>query len=145
MATILSQKALVRFGTGATSDATSAVAETRNWDIKMTPDFADDTVHGDTFKSRTPTFQDFAVSITGLMSDVASTVGGLGTKGITVVALAKTSGRFYLYPDSTITSVYWSGTGYLAIDAHTAPYDDFSQFNWSISANAAPGYQGAAS
>ena len=145
MATILAQKALVRFGTGATSDATSAVAETRNWDIKMTPDFADDTVHGDTFKSRTPTFQDFSVSITGLMSDVVSAVGGIGAKGLITVALAKTSGRFYLYPDSTITSVYWSGTGYIAIDGNSAPYTDFSTFDWSLSANAAPGYQGAAS
>jgi len=145
MATILAQKAMVRFGTGATSDATSAVSETRNWDIKMAPDYADDTVHGDTFKSRTPTFQDFSVSITGLMSDVASTVGGIGAKGLITVALAKTSGRFYLYPDSTIASIYWSGTGYIALDGNSAPYTDFSTFDWSIAANAAPAFQGAAS
>ena len=145
MATILAQKALILFGTGADSLAMSAVVETRNWDIKMTPDFADDTVHGDTFKSRTPTFQDFAVSITGLMSDNVSAPSGLGAKGLITIALAKTSGKFYLYPDSTITTIYWSGRGYIAIDAHTAPYDDFSQFNWSIAAAVAPAFVGAAS
>jgi len=145
VATILAQKGLILFGTGADSLAMSAVVETRNWDISMTPDFADDTVHGDTFKSRTPTFQDFSVSVTGLMSDVASTAAGLGAKGLISIALAKTSGKFYLYPDSTITSVYWSGRGYIAIDSHSAPYDDFSQFNFSIASAVAPGYQGAAS
>lgn len=145
MATILASKALVLFGTGADSLAMSAVVETRNWDIKMTPDFADDTVHGDTFKSRTPTFQDFQVAITGLMSDVASAPGGIGAKGLITIALAKTSGKFYLYPDSTVTSIYWSGRGYLAIDSHDAPYDDFSHFNFSIVAAVAPQYQGAAS
>lgn len=145
MATILASKALILFGTGADSLAMSAVVETRNWDIKMTPDFAEDTVHGDTFKTRTPTFQDFSVSITGLMSDVASTTAALGAKGLITIALAKTSGKFYLYPDSTITSVYWSGRGYVGIDGNSAPYTEFSTFDWSIAANVAPAYQGAAS
>lgn len=145
MATILAQKALVLFGTGADSLAMSAVAETRNWDIRMTPDFADDTVHGDTFRTKTPTFQDFAVSITGLMSDAVSGPSALGAKGLLTIALAKTSGKFYLYPDSTIASIYWSGRGYIGIDSHAAPYEDFSQFNWSIVAAVAPAYQGAAS
>lgn len=145
MATILGSRALILFGTGADSLAMSAVAETRNWDIKMTPDFAEDTVHGDTFKSRTPTFTDFTVSITGLMSDVVSSTSALGAKGLIGIAIAKTSGKFYLYPDSTITSVYWSGRGYVALDSNAAPYTDFSTFNWSITAAVAPAYQGAAS
>lgn len=123
----------------------SAAAETRNWEITMTPDFVDDTVHGDTFKSKQPTFLDFSVKITGLMSDVASAAAAIGAKGLTVLALAKTSCKFYLYPDSTVASVYWSGRGYLALDSHTAPYDDFSHFDWSIVAAVAPVYVGAAS
>jgi len=145
VATILASKALILFGTGADSLAMSAVVETRNWDIKMTPDFADDTVHGDTFKSRTPTFQDFSVSVTGLFSDVASTAAGLGAKGLITVALAKTSGKFYLYPDSTVTSIYWSGRGYIAIDGNSAPYTDFSTFDFSIASAVAPQFNGAAS
>lgn len=145
MATILASKALILVGTGADSLAMSAVVETRNWDISMTPDFADDTVHGDTFKSRTPTFQDFSVSITGLFSDVVSAPGGIGAKGLIAIALAKTSAKFYLYPDSTITSIYWSGRGYIAIDGNSAPYTDFSTFNWSIAAAVAPVFVGAAS
>ncbi len=145
MATILGSRGLVLFGTGADSLAMSAVAETRNWDIAMSPDFADDTVHGDTFRTKTPTFQDFSVSVTALMSDVASTTSALGAKGLITIALAKTSGKFYLYPDSSITTVYWSGRGYIALDSNSAPYDDFSQFNFSIVAAVPPNYVGAAS
>jgi hypothetical protein len=145
MATILGSRGLVLFGTGADSLAMSAVAETRNWDISMSPDFADDTVHGDTFRTKTPTFQDFSVSITALMSDVVSSPSNLGAKGLIAIALAKTSGKFYLYPDSSVTSIYWSGRGYIAIDSNAAPYDDFSQFNFSITAAVPPVYVGAAS
>lgn len=145
MATILGSRGLVLFGTGADSLAMSAVAETRNWDISMSPDFADDTVHGDTFRTKTPTFQDFSVSVTALMSDVVSAPANLGAKGLITIALAKTSGKFYLYPDSSVTSIYWSGRGYIAIDSNSAPYDDFSQFNFSITAAVPPQYVGAAS
>lgn len=137
MATILSQKAMVRWGTGADSTATNAIAETRNWDIAMTPDYADDTVHGDTFRSKQPTFQDFTVSVTGLFDS-----GATGSKVIITDALAKTSGRFYLYPDSTITSIYWSGRGYLAIDSQGAPFEDYSTFAFSITAAVAPAFNG---
>lgn len=145
MATILASRALILFGTGADSLAMSAVAETRNWEISMTPDFAEDTVHGDTFRTKAPTFQDFQVSVTALMSDVASSTSALGAKGLITVALAKTSGKFYLYPDSAVTSIYWSGRGYIGIDSNNAPYEDYSSFNFSIVAAVPPAYQGAAS
>jgi hypothetical protein len=92
-----------------------------------------------------PTFQDFSVSVTALMSDVVSAPANLGAKGLITIALAKTSGKFYLYPDSSVTSIYWSGRGYIAIDSNAAPYDDFSQFNFSITAAVPPQYVGAAS
>jgi hypothetical protein len=145
MATILASRALILFGTGADSLAMSAVAETRNWDISMTPEFAEDTVHGDTFKTRTPTFQDFSVSVTALMSDVVSSTAALGAKGLITIALAKTSGKFYLYPDSAVASIYWSGRGYIALDTNDAQYTDFSNFNFSITAAVPPNYVGAAS
>ena len=139
MARIISQKGLVRWGTGADSTATQAIAATRNWEVQMTPDFVDTTVHGDTFKTRVPTFQDFNVSVTGLFDDSGASGG---SKQIITDALAQTSGRFYLYPNSTITSIYWSGRGYLAIDSMSAPYDDASGFNFSIAAAVAPAFNG---
>lgn len=138
-ARLLSQKALVRWGTGADSTATQAIASTRNWEIAMSPDYAESTAHGDTFKLKQPTFQDFQVTVTGLFDDSGASGG---SKQIITDALAKTSGRFYLYPDSTITSIYWSGRGYLAIDAHNAPYNDYSGFNFSLVAASAPAFNG---
>lgn len=139
MARVISQKALVRWGTGADSTATQAIAATRNWEIAMTPDFVDITVHGDTFKNRVPTFIDFNVTVTGLFDDSGASGG---SKQVITDAIAQTSGRFYLYPNSTVTSIYWSGRGYLALDAHTAPYDDASGFNFSIASSVQPGFQG---
>ena len=136
MATVLANKAQVYWDTGADSAALAAaslIAETRNWEITMTPDYAEDTVHGDTFKTRSPTFQDFTVKITGLFSDVATVSARVVTD-----ALAKTIGRFYLYLIAGSAAGYWYGHGRLALDTHNANYTDFSQFNFSITATDTP-------
>lgn len=140
MATVLAQRGMVRWATGADSAATNQVIKTRNFSAKLTPQTAEDTGHGDVVLSKIPTFLDFTVTVTALF-DSSATAGA--AKSIITDALAKTSGRFYLYPDSTVTSNYWSGRGYIALDTHDAPYNDFSHFNFTvIPAGGAIGYQG---
>ena len=121
---------MVRWGTGTTaaqSIATNAIIKTRNWTINMNANTVEDTGHGDTVKSYAVTFLDFGCKVDALWDNAAT-----GSKLIISDSLAKTQGRFYLYPDSVVTTQYWSGYGILGIDQHAAPYDNFGDFNFSI-------------
>ncbi len=102
------------------------VQETRNITVDLGTDFIDDTVHGDTNRSFSPTFSNFAASITGLYSDHTTD----GSKAIIDDALAATSRTFSLYFGAN--NKYFRGSGYVSVDEITAPYDDFAGFNWSI-------------
>ena len=146
MATAVGTRGLVRWGTGnsvTSTAATAAIIKTRKWEINMNANTVEDTGHGDTVKSYAVTFLDFGCKIDALWDNSAT-----GSKLIISDAMAKTAGRFYLYPDSSVTSQYWSGVGYLGIDTHSAPYDNFGDFNFSIiaaspSSGVSPvGYQG---
>ncbi len=134
MATAVGTRGLVRWGTGADAGVTNAIIKTRAWTITMNANTVEDTGHGDTVKSYAVTFLDFGCKVDALWDNSAT-----GSKLIISDALAKTSGRFYLYPDSSVVSQYWSGRGYLGIDTHSAPYDNFGDFNFSIIAVSATG------
>lgn len=121
MATLVGRDAAVYWGSGASP---GRIAETRNISIDLGTDFLDDTVHGDTNRSEAPSFNRFAVTITGLYDDAAF--------DIIDDAIAKTEGYFYIYPKSSVGTQYFYGRGYVSVDENSYPYDDFSNLNWSI-------------
>lgn len=124
MATVLGIDSSIYWGSAAI--APTRVKETRNVAIDMGADYAEDTVHGDVNKTFTPTFSNFAASVTGLYD----TLGGGDAKRVIDDALNKRSGTFSIYIGNI--SNYFRGSGYVSVDDVSAPYDDFSGFNWSI-------------
>lgn len=104
------------------------VPATRNVSIDMSSDFAESTVHGDTNRSFTPTFANFNASVTGLYQ---TGVIAAGTHSSLIsCALNQTSATWSIYIGGTHT--YFTGSGYVSVDNVTAPYDEFSEFGFSI-------------
>jgi predicted secreted protein len=117
------------------------VPETRTATIDLGSDFVEDTVHGDTVRTFAPLFSNFNASIGGLYS-----TGVVGTAGSTAhiisCALNATSATWSVYIGGTQN--YFTGSGYVSVDSVTAPYDEFSEFSWSIrSIGAVTHYAGA--
>src|SRR3989304_5127750 len=121
MATVQSRDATVYWGSTVSP---GRVAETRNISIDMGSDFVDDTVHGDLFRSESPTFNRFNVTVTGLYDDAVPRVID--------DAISKVQGYFYIYPKSNDATAYFYGRGYVSVDEVSFPYDDFANLNWSI-------------
>lgn len=121
MATVQSRDAAVYWGSTASP---GRIAETRNISIDMGSDFVEDTVHGDTVRSESPTFNRFNATITGLYDDAVPK--------LIDDALSKVQGYFYIYPKSNDNTIYFYGRGYVAVDENSYPYDDFAKLNWTI-------------
>lgn len=82
----------------------SPVAETFDLSIETTTDTAEDTAHGDVWRTFIPTLSSFDLAI-GQHIDMAAGGGALQAW-----AIARTVLKFYLYPDRNTTTVYWYGT-----------------------------------
>lgn len=121
MATLLGRDATVYWGS---SVSPGRIAETKTISIDLGSDFADDTVHGDVFRSEAPTFNRFNVTVTGLYDNAAFDVID--------DAISKVEGYFYLYPKSDVNTQYFYGRGFVSVDENSFPFDDFSALNWTI-------------
>ena len=121
MATLLGRDAVIYWGL---TESPGRISETQNISIDLSSDFAQDTVHGDSFISEAPTFNRFNVSITGLYDDVAFDVID--------DAISKTEGYFYLYPKSSVNTQYWYARGFVSVDEASFPFDDYSKMNWTV-------------
>ncbi len=121
MATLIGRDAIVYWGSGVSP---GRIAETKNISIDLGSDFAEDTVHGDIFRSEAPTFNRFAVTVTGLYDDAAFEVID--------DAISKVEGYFYIYPKSDVSTQYFYGRGFVSVDEASYPFDDFSNMNWGI-------------
>src|SRR5262245_43136760 len=121
MATIAGRNASVYWALGL-------IAETRNVSIDMGAEFIEDTVHGDTFRSKTPLFANFNCSITGLYN--TGVAAATNSARVIAHAVAQTSSTFSIYIGGI--SQYFTGSGYVSVDNVGAPYDDFAPFDWTI-------------
>lgn len=108
--------------------ASGLIAETRNVSIDLGADFIDDTVHGDTVRSKAPLFMNFNAKITGLYA--TGVAAATNSARIIAHALASTSSTFSIYIGGI--SQYFTGSGYVSVDTAGSPYDDFAPFDWSI-------------
>ena len=100
MPTAASTNAVIYLGEAAASP----IAETFDISANVTSDTAEDTAHGDTWRTRIPTLNDFTLSLSKHWVDDAG--GGREVQWV----INRTILRYYLYPVRTTTTIYWYGT-----------------------------------
>jgi hypothetical protein len=94
------------------------VPETFDLSIDVTTDFAEDSAHGDTWRTFIPTLSTFEMSI-GKHFDSAAGGGQLQSW-----AISRTELKYYLYPDRSDSTVYFYGTCYLGGGGLTMGLED---------------------
>lgn len=100
MATSISTNAQIYLGvTNA-----SPITETVDLSIEVTTDTAEDTSHGDSWRTFLTTLSTFDLSITKHHDD--ATGGGQ----LQAWVISRTVLKFYLYPNRNTTTIYWYGT-----------------------------------
>ncbi len=85
----------------------SPITETFDLSIETTTDFADDSAHGDVWRTFIPTLSTFEMTINKHFDNAA--LGG----ALQGFVIARTVLKFYLYPNRTSSTIYWYGTVYL--------------------------------
>lgn len=123
MATILTRNASIYWSGGR-------VDKTRDVAIDMSADFKEDTVHGSTNKTSSPTFSNFNAKVTGLYNTGPAAFAPVTSAQIIKNALSVNSGYWSIYLGQSLT--YFYGSGYVSVDNVGAPYDDFAPFDWTI-------------
>jgi hypothetical protein len=109
---------------GATN--ASAITETFNLSVEVSTDTAEDTAHGDTWRTRIPTLSDFTLEMEK-HHDFAAGGGAL----ITAV-INRTLQKYYLYPDRADATIYWYGTAYLAGGGMSLGLEDVIDSSFSV-------------
>lgn len=125
MTTLLGRDTSVYWASAALFDSTKIISETRTVSLDMGSETADDTVHGDTFRSFAPTFSTAGIKISGLYS-----TGAAQSPRLIHDAINKVSGTFIIYLGNSANFI--SGSGYISVDNIAGPYDDFAPFDFSI-------------
>jgi hypothetical protein len=112
----------------------SPVAETFDLSIDMSTDTAEDTAHGDVWRTFIPTLSSFELTVNAHV-DMATGGGAL-----TAWAIARTVLKFYLYPDRNTTTVYWYGTIRLGSAGMPLGLEDVIDTNFTAIPASAPTY-----
>lgn len=100
MATAAGTNAIIYLG----DTTASAVTETFDISVEVSSDTAEDTAHGDTWRTRIPTLNDFEISLNKHWDD------GTGGGQITNWVINRTILKYYLYPVRSTATIYWYGT-----------------------------------
>jgi hypothetical protein len=99
MATKAGTNAIIYLGT----TNASPITETVDLSIETTTDTAEDTAHGDVWRTFIPTLSTFDMSITKHFDSAA------GGGQLQTWAINRTQLKYYLYPDRADSTVYWYG------------------------------------
>jgi len=91
------------FGTGTAIP----IAEGTGFQISMPTDFAEDSSWGDTFKTRIPGMTDFDATLTKWYDH--------NETGLRLASTGRIVGKWYWYPDRSVTTDYMYGTGYMSL------------------------------
>ncbi|MBV6425163.1 MAG: hypothetical protein NAOJABEB_02977 [Steroidobacteraceae bacterium] len=92
------------FGTGTATP----IAEGTGFQISMPTDFAEDSSWGDTFKTKKPGLTDFDGTISKWYDH--------NETSLRTAAQNRAEGKWYWYPDRSVTTDYLYGTGYVSLD-----------------------------
>jgi hypothetical protein len=82
----------------------SPITETFDISIKTTTDFADDSSHGDSWRTFIPTLSTFELTLNKHFDSAAG--GGQLQQWV----ISRTTLKYYLYPDRSDATIYWYGT-----------------------------------
>lgn len=121
---------------GATT--ATVVEETTDLSIEVTTDTAEDTAHGDTWRTFVPTLSTFDMSIDKHV-DFGATAGANGGQ-LQKWVIDRTVLRFYLYPRRTDATIYWYGTARLTGGGMSMGLEDIVGSSFSISPVSQPSY-----
>lgn len=113
----------------------SPVAETFDLSIETSTDTAEDTAHGDVWRTFIPTLSTFDLTIDKHV-DMAAGGGELQAW-----AIARTVLKYYLYPDRNTTAVYWYGTVRLGGGGMSMGLEDVIDANFVGIPVSQPSYQ----
>lgn len=111
---------------GASTGTATPISETNNISLSFGADYAEDSAHGDTFKSYVPGLFDFEGTIEG-MYDVAS-------DALLTASLAGTKQKFYFYPNRSTTLQYFYGEAFLTLNDLTAALTEIVGVSFSLRA-----------
>jgi hypothetical protein len=109
------------------------ITETHNLDMGFSTDFAEDSSQGDSFKTYLPGLSDFTFKI-DKWYDSAESV-------LLSAVIARTSMKFYFYPDAADATVYIYGTGTFGGGGFKAGIGDIVDQSYEFRASAQPTYQ----
>ena len=113
----------------------SPITETFDLSIETTTDTAEDSAHGDSWRTFIPTLSTFDMTI-GKHLDLAASGGQLQAW-----VIARTALKYYLYPDRNTTTVYWYGTMYLGGGGMSMGLEDVIDSTFSSIPISQPSYQ----
>lgn len=109
------------------------VSETHNIDISFDTDFAEDSSQGDSFKTYLAGLADFTMSI-DRWYDSAEYV-------LLDAVIARTTLKFYFYPDAADNTVYLYGTGQLGGGGFKAGIGDVVDQSYQFRASSQPTFK----
>lgn len=113
----------------------SPITETFDLSIETSTDTAEDTAHGDSWRTFIPTLSTFDMTIDKHL-DLAAGGGQLQTW-----VIARTVLKYYLYPDRNTATVYWYGTCYLGGGGMAMGLEDVIDSNFTAIPISQPAYQ----
>lgn len=111
------------------------VAETHGFNVQIDTQFAEDSAQGDTWVTRLPGLSDFTVEITKWYDSAVHT--------LLDAVIARTTLKFYIYPDAADATVYLYGTGTLGGGGFDAPIDNIVDQTYTLMPVSQPFYQHA--
>lgn len=100
--------------------------------MNLAADFAEDSAHGDRFKTKIPGMMDAEMSFRSWFDTAYHT--------LVEAAINTTLGKWYWYPDRTDSTIYWFGTGYLAMDEYTTPMEGVVDTGFTLVQASQPTY-----
>jgi hypothetical protein len=118
---------------GATTAA--PIAETHGINVGIETDFAEDSSQGDTWKTYLPGLTDISIEFDKWFDQ--STGGG----ALLAAVIARTSQKWYFYPDATDSTIYMYGaSGYVGGGGFDAPIDNIVDQHYMFRTSAQPTY-----
>lgn len=103
----------------------SPITETFDLSIETTTDTAEDTAHGDVWRTFIPTLSTFDLTIDKHVDFAAG--GGQLQQWV----ISRTALKYYLYPDRNTMGVYWYGTMYLGGGGMSMGLEDVIDSNFT--------------
>lgn len=97
---------------GAATGTASPINETNNISLSFGADYAEDSAHGDSYKSYVPGLFDFEGTIEGHYDT--------NDDSLLTAALAGTKQKFYFYPNRSLRYQYFYGEAFVTLNDLTA-------------------------